>query len=86
MIASQMLGIPFAEAGAQKCDAVGEICNIVAGSFKAKIGMGDLCMLSVPTVLSGTNYQIRSREEDFRIESTLIYQGEPLGIALNIRA
>ena len=85
MIASQMLGIPAEEAAAQKCDAVGEICNIVAGYFKAKIGLGDKCMLSVPTVLAGTNYQIQSRKEDVRLELPLLYEREPLWIALDIR-
>jgi CheY-specific phosphatase CheX len=49
-IACQMLGVAEAEAAAQAIDAVGEICNMVAGSFKAKIaGLEDKCMLSVPT-------------------------------------
>src|SRR5271170_772946 len=60
-IASKMLGVPKDKASAHKCDAIGEICNIVAGSFKDKIGLGDRCMLSVPTVLTGKDYQIRSR-------------------------
>jgi chemotaxis protein CheX len=85
MIASQMLGVPAEEAAEQKCDAVGEICNIVAGYFKAKIGLGDKCMLSVPTVLAGTDYQVRSRKEDVRLELPLLYEREPLWIALDIR-
>jgi chemotaxis protein CheX len=85
-IASQMLGVSMDEAGAQKCDAVGEICNIVAGSFKAKIGLGDRCMLSVPTVLAGTDYQIRSPGKDARLELPLLYEGEPVWIALDIRS
>jgi chemotaxis protein CheX len=85
MIAAQMLGVSADEADAQKCDAVGEICNIVAGYFKAKIGLGERCMLSVPTVLAGTNYQIRSRSDDVVIEIPLLYEREPLWIALHIR-
>jgi chemotaxis protein CheX len=85
LIAAQMLGVPGEEAAAQKCDAVGEICNIVAGAFKAKIGLGDLCMLSVPTVLAGMGYQIRTRSDDVRLAMPLLYEREPVWIALDIR-
>jgi chemotaxis protein CheX len=84
MIASQMLGVPLEEAATQKCDAIGEICNIVAGYFKAKVGLGDRCMLSVPTVLAGTDYQIRTRDGDVRIELPVLYENEPVWIALDI--
>lgn len=85
MIASQMLKVPTGDAAAQKCDAVGEICNIVAGAFKDRIGLGDRCMLSVPTVFIGTDYRIRSRSVYVRMESPLIYENEPIWIALDIR-
>jgi chemotaxis protein CheX len=84
-IASQMLGVAEDEATAQKCDAVGEICNIVAGYFKAKIGLGDQCLLSVPTVLAGMDYKVRSRSEDIRMDLPLLYENEPISIALDIR-
>jgi chemotaxis protein CheX len=85
-IASQMLGVSLEEAATQKCDAVGEICNIVAGLFKAKIGLGDQCMLSVPTVLCGMDYQIRPRNADLRLESPLLYEHDVIWIALDIRS
>ncbi len=84
-IASKMLGVPPEEAAAQKCDAVGEICNIVAGYFKAKIGLGDRCMLSVPTVLAGMDYQIRTRSDDVRMQLPIVFEEEPVWIALDIR-
>jgi chemotaxis protein CheX len=85
LIVSQMLEVSVDEAAALKCDAVGEICNMLAGHFKAKIGLGDRCQLSLPTVLVGKDYQIRSPGKDFRMALSLIYQGEPLWIALDIR-
>ena len=84
-IASHMLGVPVEEAAAQKSDALGEICNIVAGSFKAKIGHGESCVLSVPTVVIGTNYRICSLRDDLRIEVPLLYEGESTLISLDIR-
>jgi chemotaxis protein CheX len=85
LIASHMLGVPAEEAAAQMSDAVGEVCNIVAGYFKAKVGLGDRCMLSVPTVLIGNDYQVRLRSQDVRLELPMVQGREPLWIALDIR-
>jgi chemotaxis protein CheX len=84
-IASQMLGISLDAAAAPKCDAVGEICNMVAGYFKAKIGLGDQCKLSVPTVLAGTDYKIHSPGKSKRLELPLLYELEPILMTLDIR-
>jgi chemotaxis protein CheX len=84
-IASQMLGIPVEHAAAQSLDAIGEVCNIVAGHFKAKIGLGDKCMLSVPTVVSGTDYQLRPIAGRERVDLPLVYEEEPVWVALEIR-
>jgi chemotaxis protein CheX len=85
LIASHMLGVPAEEAAAQMSDAVGEICNIVAGYFKAKVGLGDRCMLSVPTVLIGNDYQVRLRSHDVRLELPMVQGRERFWIALDIR-
>ena len=85
-IAAQMLGIPPEEASAQRADAIGEICNIVAGHFKDKIGFGDKCMLTVPTVVEGKDYRIvRPGGECQKIELALLYAGEPFRVALETR-
>ena len=45
-------------------DALGEICNMVAGNFKNKVsGLGNGCMLSVPTVITGRDYHCHSLGE-----------------------
>lgn len=85
-IAAQMLGIPPEEAAAQRADAIGEICNIIAGHFKDKIGFGDKCMLTVPTVVEGKDYRIvRPGGECRKIELAFLYAGEPFRIALETR-
>jgi CheY-specific phosphatase CheX len=85
-IASQMLGISSDDPNSQKaaCDALGEICNIVAGYFKARIGLGDKCMLSVPMIVVGHDYKFRSRESYERLELLLHYEGQTLGATLEI--
>jgi CheY-specific phosphatase CheX len=85
-IASQMLGItpddPNAATAAS--DAVGEVCNIVAGYFKARIGLGDQCMLSVPTIIVGKDYRFHSRNVYEHLEIPLLYEGETLRATLEI--
>lgn len=84
-IASSMLGVPVEEASANQCDAVAEICNMVAGNFKAKIGMEDKCMLSVPTVITGCDYQFHSLVSGTRMELPMVFGNEVVWFTLEIR-
>jgi chemotaxis protein CheX len=85
MIASQMLGISVEESAAQKFDAIGEICNMIAGHFKHKVGHGFSCTLTVPSVVAGGNYSIHCLEKGERIEFSIRYGGEAVLIKLDIR-
>lgn len=50
-------------------DAVGEICNMIAGAWKGRLpALSSECMLSTPTIISGTNYQIHNQRLEFRLE------------------
>jgi len=60
-MASKMLGVESDRAIPHLWDALGELCNMIAGNFKNKIpGLGDGCMLSVPTVITGGDYRCHS--------------------------
>ena len=86
-IASQMLGVDITQASDHISDAIGEMCNMVAGNFKAKIpGLEDKCMLSVPTVITGPDYELHSFAVGERIELPLILEEEPVWIALEVRS
>jgi chemotaxis protein CheX len=59
-IACGMLGMNEDEAKAEVWDALGEVCNMAAGNFKAKTGgRGETSVLSVPTVIHGHDYRVR---------------------------
>ncbi len=59
-IASGMLGVEGQEARAEAWDALGEVCNMVIGSFKRKTGkLGASSVLSIPTVIYGHDYKVR---------------------------
>jgi chemotaxis protein CheX len=83
-MASRMLGIDAEKVGSEMWDAVGEICNMVAGNFKNKIsGLGDGCMLSVPTVITGAEYSLHSMVND-EMHTTLLFEGEPVVLSLEL--
>lgn len=86
-LASLMLGVAGDDPGAETAasDAVGEICNIVAGYFKARIGLGDKCSLSVPTIVVGRDYKIHSATGCERMEFPLLFEEQPVWISLDIR-
>lgn len=86
-MASTMLGIDVAADGPEMWDAVGEICNMIAGNFKNKLpGMGDGCMLSVPTVISGENYRLHSMGDSGIIETVLLFQQCPIVLTLAVHS
>ena len=85
-MASRMLGIDAEKAGPEMWDAVGEICNMVAGNFKNKIsGLGDGCMLSVPTVITGADNNVHSMVND-NLHATLLFEGQPVVVSLEVHS
>jgi len=85
LMASKMLGMEMGEADGEVFDAYGEVGNMVAGNFKNKIpGLGDGCMLSVPTVVTGSDYSLHSNAAVPAIELRLLFESLPLVIALQI--
>jgi chemotaxis protein CheX len=87
LIAAKMLGTDGAIADPESWDAVGEVCNMVAGNFKTKIaGIGDSCELSVPTVIVGANYSLHALADDCTIEVSLMFEGLPVILSLKINS
>ena len=82
-LASLMLGGDAAENPSMIADALGELCNMVAGNFKAKISnLADHCMLSVPTVISGEDYSLQTSSPAELFQVPLTYLGELLWVSL----
>jgi len=85
LMASKMLDVNCEEAGDEKWDAVGEVCNMVAGNFKNKLpGVSENCMLSCPTVIAGNDYHYRSLADGQSMSLTVLFEGSPLTIVLEI--
>jgi chemotaxis protein CheX len=87
LMASKMLGMDIKETDQQIWDAVGEIANMIAGNFKNKLtGMGDRCVLSVPTVITGSDYSFHSMADTGPLEVTLLFEGAPLTVAVEVHS
>lgn len=84
-LASLLLGGDAVTNPALISDALGELCNMLAGNFKAKINtLADHCMLSVPTVISGSDYSMRTSEPTEGVRVLLNYEGELIWVVLTI--
>jgi chemotaxis protein CheX len=87
LMACKMLGIPPDKVGPDISDALGEVCNMVAGNFKNKIsGLSEGCMLSVPTVITGSDYSLYSQADLPALEVSFLFEGAPITISLQIRS
>ena len=84
-IAKSMLG-DAADAEQQVADALGEICNMIAGNFKNKLaGTDERCLLSVPTVISGGEYKFRSMADGEVVDTVLLFEGAPVAVCLQLQ-
>jgi len=87
LMASKMLGTDPDAMGPEAADACGEVCNMVAGNFKNKIaGLNDGCMLSVPTVVTGSDYKLRSLSDSPSLEVKLELDRMPIIVSLEIHS
>lgn len=85
LMASKMLGLPVEKVGQDFSDAIGEVCNMVAGNFKNKIsGLSDGCMLSPPSVITGSDYSLHSLAESPGLQVRMLFENLPIIITLQI--
>jgi chemotaxis protein CheX len=86
-IAARMLGTDGVGSADEARDALGEVCNMVAGSLKSALPPPeDHCVLSVPTVVSGTDYQMKSLRQCQAYRLNFQFEGEPLRVTLQIQS
>jgi len=86
-LAKSMLGPEIADNEDQVSDALGEICNMIAGNFKNKLaGTDGRCMLSVPTVVKGEEYVFYSLADGDRMETVMLFENAPVTISLQLHS
>jgi len=87
LMTSKMLGVALDKIGPEVSDALGEVCNMVAGNFKNKIpGLGDGCQLSPPTVITGSEYDLHFPAGSLGLDVRLLFEGMPIAISLQIHS
>ena len=84
-IAAKMLGTEELGGGEDAQDAFGEVCNMIAGSFKARIaGLADGCALSVPTVIFGRDFTLFSLAKGEHYQVMFSFEGKPFSVTLDL--
>ena len=87
LLAPRMLGDDAKTNPSVVGDALGELCNMVAGNFKSKISsLADHCMLSVPTVIWGEDYVMQMVQPNSGFQFALSCENQPVWFSLAIHA
>ncbi|HEV2446040.1 MAG TPA: chemotaxis protein CheX [Candidatus Sulfopaludibacter sp.] len=82
-IAGRMTGMSFAEVDDTVKDAMGEICNMLAGAWKGKVPeLAAHCGLSVPAVITGRDYRLHVQSPEFQLHHA--YRFGPWRFAVTI--
>lgn len=84
-LASQMLGGDTPAETETVRDALGELCNMVAGNFKSNVAsLADRCLLSVPMTVTGEQYVLQPVRPNEGFVLALSFEGSLVWISLII--
>lgn len=82
-IAERMTGVPPDGVDAMVRDAIGEVCNMIAGAWKGfDPALASGCLLSTPTVVAGSSYELFSQRAPVRIERHYSFEDFPLSVTI----
>lgn len=82
-VAGKMTGMTFCEIDDTVKDGIGEMCNMLAGTWKGKVpGLAANCGLSVPAVITGLDYKLHVQSPEFQLQHT--YRFEQVYFAVTI--
>jgi chemotaxis protein CheX len=83
LIASKLTGTDFDEIDDTVKDAIGEICNMLAGAWKGKVpDLSANCGLSVPAVITGRDYNIHIQSPEFRLFHCYTFDSTPFDVTI----
>jgi len=84
-VATAMLGSIPSEDDKESymCDAVGELCNMVAGGWKNRVPTLEAsCSLAPPTVISGHDYRVHTNPSVVTITRRYEFSGHHMSVTL----
>jgi chemotaxis protein CheX len=68
VIAGAMLGMSAEDINGEMPDAIGEIANMIAGSFRTKLAASEPpCAIAVPTVTIGSDFSTKYMSQSHRV-------------------
>jgi chemotaxis protein CheX len=82
-VAERMTGIEFAEVDDTVKDAIGEVCNMLAGSWKGKVPeLAANCGLSVPAVITGRDYNLHVQAPEFQLHHVYVFGDDAFAVTI----
>jgi chemotaxis protein CheX len=83
VIAAKLTGMEFAELDDTVKDAIGEICNMLAGTWKGRVpDLSANCGLSIPAVITGSNYNIHVQAPEFRLHHVYSFDDSTFSVTI----
>jgi chemotaxis protein CheX len=82
-IAAHMTGMEFAEVDDTVKDGIGEICNMLAGSWKGRVPeLAANCGLSVPAVITGRDYRLHVQAPEFQLHHAYRFEDASFDVTI----
>jgi len=82
-MAGRMMSATFTELDATVQDAIGELCNMLAGGWKSRIPeLSSHCGLSVPAIITGSDYQMRVHPLQFQLSQSYRFDNLPFEVTI----
>jgi len=82
-IAAKLTGMDFPELDDTVKDAIGEVCNMLAGTWKGRVpDLAANCGLSIPAVITGSNYNIHVQAPEFRLHHTYRFEDSVFAVTI----
>jgi chemotaxis protein CheX len=82
-MAEKLTGSPILMIEDTVMDAMGEICNMIAGAWKnQQPRLASTCLLSTPTVVTGKSYHLHMQKPEFRIERFYAFEMSSFTVTL----
>jgi chemotaxis protein CheX len=82
-VAARMTGIEFREIDHTVKDAIGELCNMLAGAWKGRVpGLAANCGLSVPAVITGRDYRLHVQAPEFQLHQCYRFENVDFSVTI----
>ncbi len=82
-IATLLTAMEFSEVDDTVKDGIGEICNMLAGSWKGRVpDLAANCGLSIPAVITGRDYKLHVQAPEFELHHTYSFEDASFAVMI----